>query len=160
MTVHLWRIAGLTAAYPAEDMSGAGAKATGGRWNAKGVPVLYTSESRSLACLETLVHTVSGALPLNRVLVRIDVPDDVWDAAMSFAPNDPRNVGWDVEPAGMVTINAGTAWANGGKSALLAVPSIIVPEEMNVLINPAHADAAKIKATKVRKWTYDPRLKR
>lgn len=113
-----------------------------------------------MACLETLVHTVSGALPLNRILVRIDVPDDVWDAATAFDPNDPSNVGWDVEPAGMVTINAGTAWANGCISALLAVPSVVVPEETNVLINPAHADAAKIKATKVRKWTYDPRLKK
>ena len=160
MTVHLWRIATLTAAYPADDISGAGAKATGGRWNTKGVAVLYTSQNRSLACLETLVHAVSGALPLNRILVRIDVPDDVWKAATSFDPKTPKNVGWDVEPAGMVSINAGTAWANGRASALLIVPSVIVPEEMNVLINPAHADAAKITATKIRKWTYDPRLRK
>ncbi|WP_179405067.1 RES family NAD+ phosphorylase [Burkholderia guangdongensis] len=160
MTVHLWRIAALTPAYRAEDMSGGGAKTTGGRWNAKGVAVLYTSENRSLACLETLVHVVGGGLPLNRILVRIDVPDDVWRAAIHFDPDDPKNVGWDVEPAGMTSIDAGTDWANGAASALLVVPSVVVPEEMNVLINPAHPDVAKIKATKIRKWTYDARAKR
>jgi RES domain-containing protein len=159
VTVQLWRIAAVTPAYPAEDTSGGGAKATGGRWNAKGVAVLYTSTSRSLACLETLVHFASGALPLNRILVRIDVPDDIWQSAVKFDPSDPANVGWDVEPAGMVSIDAGTDWANSGRSALLVVPSVIVPEETNVLINPAHADAAKIQATKIRKWTYDGRLK-
>ncbi|WLE64193.1 MULTISPECIES: RES family NAD+ phosphorylase [Burkholderia] len=159
MTIHLWRIATVTAAYPAEDMSGAGAKATGGRWNEKGTAVLYTSTSRSLACLETLVHMVSGGLPLNRILVRLDVPDDVWEAASSFDPNDIGNVGWDVEPAGMVSIKAGSDWVKGAAAALFVVPSAIVPEEMNVLINPLHADAAKITATKIRRWSYDPRLK-
>jgi RES domain-containing protein len=159
MTVHLWRIATLTPAYPAEDMSGGGAKATGGRWNAKGTAVLYAAENRSLACLETLVHGVSGALPLNRILVRIDVPDEVWEAATRFDPDDPENVGWNVEPAGMVSIDAGTGWVKRDASALLIVPSVIVPEEKNVLINPAHPDAAKISATKIRKWTYDARFR-
>ncbi|WP_175743601.1 RES family NAD+ phosphorylase [Burkholderia ambifaria] len=159
MTVHIWRIAAVTPAYPAEDMSGAGAQATGGRWNAKGVAVLYTAENRALACLETLVHAVSTRLPLNRILVRFDVPDDVWQAASYFDRQDAKNVGWDVEPAGMVSISAGTKWLTGAKSALLVVPSVIVPEERNVLINPAHLDAARITATKIRKWTYDTRLK-
>ncbi|WP_081068024.1 RES family NAD+ phosphorylase [Burkholderia territorii] len=160
MTVHLWRIAAVTPAYPAEDMSGGGAQATGGRWNAKGVAVLYTAENRALACLETLVHAVGTGLPLNRILVRFDVPDDVWQAANYFDHQDAKNVGWDVEPAGMVSISAGTKWLTGGKSALLVVPSVIVPEEMNVLINPAHPHAAKIAATKIRKWTYDTRLRK
>jgi RES domain-containing protein len=160
MTVALWRIAALTPAYSAEDMSGGGAKATGGRWNAKGTAVLYTSENRALACLETVVHVVSGGLPLNRILVRIDVPDDVWRAATIFDVADSKNVGWDVDPAGKVSIDPGTNWVNGRTSALLVVPSIIVPEERNILINPAHPDAAKLTPTKIRKWTYDPRLKR
>lgn len=160
MTVHLWRIAALTPAYSAEDLSGAGAKATGGRWNAKGVAVVYGSENRSLACLETLVHMVSGGLPLNRILLRIDVPNDVWRAATHFDPDHPRNVGWDVEPAGKVSVDAGTDWVKNGTSALFVVASVVVPEEMNVLINPAHSDFAKISATKVRKWTYDARFKR
>jgi RES domain-containing protein len=159
MTVHLWRIAAVTPAYPAEDVSGGGAKATGGRWNAKGVAVLYTSTSRALASLETVVHVGGGTLPLNRVLVRFDVPDEVAQSAHQFDPSAPESVGWDVEPAGMVSIDAGTNWVTLGASALLVVPSVIVPEEMNVLINPAHPDAKAITVTKVRKWTYDTRLK-
>lgn len=159
MTVCLWRIAAVTPTYPAEDMSGGGAKGTGGRWNAKGAAVLYTSENRSLACLETLVHLASGGLPLNRILVRLDVPDDVWQKAKVFDPNLTVNVGWDTEPAGMVSIDAGTHWLSSGATSLMVVPSSIVSEEMNVLINPAHPDAKQIVATKIRRWTYDPRLK-
>lgn len=161
MTVHLWRIATLTSVYSAEDVSGGGAKATGGRWNAKGTAVLYTAQSRALACLETVVHLVGGGMPLNRMLVRFDVPDDVWATRNVFDPVLPENIGWDVEPAGMVSINAGTDWANApGTGALLEVPSVIVPEEKNVLINPAHSDASKITATKIRRWTYDVRLRK
>jgi RES domain-containing protein len=67
-------------------------------------------------------------------------------------------VGWDAEPAGRASIELGTIWIRSGSSALLVVPSGIVPEEFNVLINPQHADSARIAAEKVRKWFYDPRL--
>ena len=164
MTVHLWRIAAVTPKYPAEDMSGGGAKNSGGRWNAPGTAVLYAAENRALACLETLVHLVAGGLPLNRILVRIDVPDDVWISRNTFDPNDANNIGWDVQPAGMVSIDAGTDWASApaaaGASALLVVPSVIVPDEWNVLINPIHPDAGKITATKIKRWTYDTRLQK
>ncbi|GJH26982.1 RES family NAD+ phosphorylase [Caballeronia novacaledonica] len=159
MTVSLWRIAAVTPVFKAEDISGGGAKATGGRWNAKGVAVLYTSENRSLACLETLVHVSSGGLPLNRILVRLDVPDEVWLKAKVFDPRLPMNIGWDTEPAGMVSIETGTDWLSSGVSSLMVVPSAIIPEEVNVLINPSHPDTSRIVATKVRRWTYDPRLK-
>lgn len=164
MSVHLWRIATLTPAYSAEDMSGDGAKATGGRWNAKGTAVLYTAQTRALACLETVVHLVSGGMPLNRILVRFDVPDDMWAARNVFDPFLPANIGWDVEPAGRVSINAGTDWVSAlgapGASALLEVPSVIIPEEKNVLVNPAHPGASKITAAKIRRWTYDVRLRK
>lgn len=154
----LWRIATVTPKYDADDMSGGGAKATGGRWNEKDTAVLYTSETRALACLETIVHLSAGGLPLNRILVRFDVPENVWNARQVFDPNLASNIGWDVEPAGMVSINYGTKWAKSGLSALLEVPSVIVTEEKNILINPNHPDAALITATKIRKWTYDARL--
>lgn len=157
MTVSVWRIAADTPGYTADDLTGAGAKATGGRWNAKGNPLLYTSESRALACLETIVHLNSGGLPFNRYLVRIDIPDKVWAAAQVQTPGS-LPVGWDAEPAGMVSIDFGNAWLAACGSCLLVVPSIIVPEENNVLINPAHPDHAALKLTKLRKWTYDPRL--
>ena len=153
MTVALWRIAATTSKYVANDMSGAGAKNTGGRWNPIGMAVTYTSENIALAVHETVVHLRSGGLPLNRYLVRIDVPDDVWDARQMLTPP----VGWDAMPVGMISVQAGESWLLSKSSALLVVPSVIVPEESNVLINPQHPDATRIVATAVRKWHYDLR---
>lgn len=153
MTVALWRIAASTPKYEAADLSGAGAKNTGGRWNSAGMAVTYSSMSIALAVHETIVHLRSAGLPLNRYLVRIDVPDDVWAARQVLAPP----VGWDALPAGMTSVQAGDAWLQGKASALLVVPSVIVPEESNVLINPAHPEAARITAAALRKWLYDPR---
>lgn len=154
----LWRIGTDTPDYVAEDLKGIGAKITGGRWNSKGLPVVYTATSISLACLETVVHLDGTAsLPLNRYLVRIEVPDAVAEQALQFDPDIAK--GWDAMPPGRDSIGFGDHWLQKGESALLLVPSSIVPEELNVLINPAHPDAAFITATKVRKWLYDNRLK-
>lgn len=155
MTESVWRIATDAPTYHADDLTGAGAKATGGRWNEPGLAVIYASRSRALACLETFVHLNASGLPLNRYLVRIDIPDSVWGAAQTALPPP---IGWDAEPAGIVSIQLGSGWLQAKSSAVLRVPSAIVAEEENVLINPLHADAAKLSATKVRKWLYDPRM--
>ena len=157
MSQTVWRIATDTPAYEADDLSGAGAKATGGRWNAAGVPVVYTSQTRALACLETVVHLNASGLPLNRSLVQVTIPDDVWAKAQT-ENSASLAVGWDAEPAERASIEFGTNWIRSGTSALLVIPSVIVPEEFNVLINPQHSDNARITAAKVRKWLYDPRL--
>ena len=156
-TVAVWRIGSDTPDYEAHDLSGKGAQKTGGRWNRKGTPMIYTSVSRSLACLETVVHFSSDdALPLNRYLVQIEIPTAPWT---SRAVLDPANhVGWDAEPASKVSMDWGTTWIQGKTTLLAEVPSVIVPEEHNILINPAHPDAAKLTAVKIRKWTYDQRL--
>jgi len=152
----LWRIATDAPAYVAEDLGGKGAEITGGRWNAPGTPMVYAATSIALACLETVVHLDgSKSLPLNRYLVRIDVPADVWGRAVTLEADD--HVGWDAVPAGKVSIDWGNTWCAGQSSALARVPSVVVPEEFNVLVNPRHPDAARLKATKLRKWTYDPR---
>jgi RES domain-containing protein len=153
----LWRIATDTPTYVADDLSGRGAELTGGRWNAKGVPLLYASVSRALACLETLVHLDGGMpLPLNRYLVELTVPEDSWRARGVFEPK--RHVGWDATPAGKVSIDWGTAWAAARTSLCAEVPSIVVPEEANVLVNPAHPDIARVVVVKRRKWAFDARL--
>lgn len=156
MSRSIWRIATDARTFSADDLSGAGARISGGRWNEAGTAMVYAAGSRALACLETVVHLNAGGLPLNRYLVEIEVPGDVWAAAEEATPG----VGWDAEPAGHVSIDFGTDWAAARRSALLLVPSAIVPEEINVLINPAHADSRRITARKVRKWLYDPRLVR
>ena len=155
MTVAVWRIAVEAPAYSANDLSGTGAKSTGGRWNAKGTPLVYCATNIALATLETVHYLQSGGLPFNRYLVRIDVPDAVWDTRQLLAPLPG---GWDAVPAGLASRAAGDAWIRSGASALLLVPSVIVPDEYNVLINPHHVHAAHITAATVRRWLYDPRL--
>jgi RES domain-containing protein len=158
MTMQLWRIATDTPHYRADDLSGTGAKITGGRWNRPGTALVYAAESIALAALETVVHLTGGmALPLNRILVRIDVPDDEWAARAVF--DRAIGVGWDVEPPGIVSLDWGDAWAASGTSLLAEVPSVVVPESSNVLINPAHASLLALRVSRVRRWTYDGRLK-
>ncbi len=151
-----WRIAADTPGYTADDATGAGARITGGRWNRPGTALLYTATSRSLACLETVVHLGDAGLPLNRYLVEVTLPYADWAAREVFDP--AAHVGWDAEPAGMVSLEWGTAWAARGRTLLAEVPSVIVPEEANVLINPAHPGAAGLRVRKVRRWLYDARL--
>ncbi|WP_426075530.1 RES family NAD+ phosphorylase [Janthinobacterium sp. PSPC3-1] len=151
----LWRIAADTPGYAADDLSGIGAKITGGRWNSKGVPVVYCSTSIALATLETVHYLRAGTLPFNRFLVRIEVPEAVWQARQLL---DPVPGGWDAIPASMSASRAGDGWCAAGRTALLVVPSVIVPDECNVLINPRHPDAAAITASTVRRWQYDPRF--
>ena len=151
----LWRIAADTPGYTAGDLSGMGAKMTGGRWNSKGIPVVYCATSIALATLETVHYLRSGSLPFNRFLVRIEVPQAVWQARQLL---DPPPGGWDAIPPGLSSVMAGDHWSAAGTSALLVVPSVIVPDECNVLLNPRHRDAAAITASTVRRWQYDPRF--
>lgn len=155
----MWRIATDTRSYEADDLTGTGAKITGGRWNAAGDPLVYASETQALACLETVVHLNAGGLPFNRYLVSITIPAPIWAASQSATPA-ALPVGWDASPAGRASIRFGSDWIQSGDSALLRVPSVIVPDEYNVLINPLHPDSRAIVASKVRKWLYDPRLGR
>lgn len=157
MTVQLWRVASDTLAWTADDLSGKGAAAAGARWNHPGERVTYASTSISLAAWETRAHFgKGGALPWNRFLVRIDVPDAVW-AARSVLSRPPA-VGWCAIPEGQVSRNAGSAWLKLAATVLLTVPSVIIDEEDNVLINPAHPDHAHITAAKARRFIYDHRV--
>ena len=153
-----WRIAKETAKYPADDLSGGGAAAAGGRWNHKGCALVYASSSIALACLETLAHIGTGIAARNRYLVEITVPERVWKArhTQSLATLSPQ---WSAEPPGIYSMTLGTEWVQKAASAVLAVPSVIIPEELNVLINPGHRDAKKVTARVVRQFVYDPRLR-
>lgn len=159
MSISVWRIASDTRDYEADDLSGKGAEITGGRWNDKGTPVVYTAANRALAALETIVHLNAGGLPLNRYLIEITIPEADWNAA-ELIDYTYALIGWDAEPASKTSSDFGTRWARSNASLLLRVPSVIVPEESNVLINPRHPDIVKVTARKVHKWLYDPRTVR
>ncbi len=121
-----------------------------------GDPLVSTSETPALACLETLVHLNAGGLPLNRYLVSVPIPTAVWAGARTETPGG-LPVGWDADPSGRASIQFGTAWIRSVASAPPRVPSVIVPDEYNVPINPLHPDRGAIVAVKIRKWLYDPR---
>lgn len=157
MARYVWRIAADTPDYGADDLSGKGAEKTGGRWNRKGTPLIYASASIALACLETLVHLAGGVpLPLNRYLVRIPISPTAWRKRALFDPS--AHVGWDAEPPGLVSMDWGTQWARSAFSLIAEVPSVVVPEESNILINPAYTGTTRLAVLKLRRWSYDLRL--
>jgi RES domain-containing protein len=153
----LWRIAKHTLQYPATDLSGGGAKITGGRWNKKGTPVLYASASIALATLETLAHLGDNIAIRNAFLVQITIPATIWEQHHHISATD-LDPTWAAEPPGLTSVNHGEALLQAKCSPLLLVPSVIVPEEYNVLINPAHGAANQISAQVMRQFVYDPRL--
>lgn len=152
MTVALWRIAVEGPVHSANKIDANTIKS--GRWNSAGTPVAYASESVALATLETLVHLQTDVLPYDRFLVRIDVPDSVWALRETLSPPG----GWDAIPAGAASKQAGDKWIASRRSPLLLVPSVIVPEEFNILLNPLHDAFPSIAATTVRRGIYDPRF--
>ena len=155
--VTLWRISKETPDYTANDLSGGGAKKMGGRWNTKGMAVVYASSTIALATLETLAHLGDNISIRNAFLVGITVPKSVWAArAIIAAASLPPS--WVAEPPGKASTDFGDAWLMSNAAALMLVPSIIVPEEYNVLINPAHPSVARMSSAVARQYLYDPRL--
>ncbi len=149
----LWRIAAETRSYAATDLSGRGAASYPGRWNDTGLPVVYSASTLALAVLETAAHVDDAGLPQNRFVVQIDVPDNVWKhrQTLDLATLPPT---WSAIPAGSASIKIGSDWLKSQASAILLVPSVIVPEEYAALINPQHPAAGKIKATVTRAFDY------
>lgn len=155
--VHLWRISKHTSQFSANDLSGGGAKVTGGRWNRKGTPVVYAATSISLATLETLAHLGDNIAIRNAFLVRVDIPSSIWDSREIIEAKD-LDPTWLAEPPGLTTLDFGDSWLQNKSASLLMVPSVIIPEEFNILVNPDHKDAKRITASVHRQFVYDPRL--
>jgi RES domain-containing protein len=132
------------------------AKSEGNRWNGFGTALVYTSDSRALATLEIAVHLdLQEDLPTDRQLVVIEIPEDV--LLLELSPEDlPEN--WAAKPPIAITQSIGDRFAQGLEAAVLKVPSSIIPEEWNYLINPIHPDAKKIKMVSYRPFDLDTRL--
>lgn len=158
MTVVLWRIATEAPEYKATDATGTGARLSGGRWNHEGVAVVYSAPSIALVALEAIIHLSVPAPPFNRYLIRIDVPDTVWRHRRSI-DKDSAPGGWDAEPVGLSSLEYGDTWVKSSESALLCVPSVVIPMEQNVLINPLHPDAAHLDFTNTGKFLFDRRIR-
>jgi RES domain-containing protein len=152
--VKLWRIAAETLTYAATDLSGGAAATRPGRWNDDKEPVIYCAPTIALAVLETAAHVDDTGLPLNRFMVEIDVPDNVW-ARRETLDVATLPAAWAAIPAGRASVAIGSEWLSSLRSAILMVPSVIVPEESAALINPKHGDATVITARALRVFDYD-----
>lgn len=137
------------------DLTGIGPKLYGGRWNRRGVPVIYTSESRSLATVEYLVHLSFTHAPEDLSIATLDVPDGAGAEAVRTRSLPKR---WRDTPAPPELADIGSEWARSGRSLLLRVPSAVVEHEYNVLINPAHREMRRVKLVKVEPLRLDGRL--
>lgn len=151
--MRLWRIATETRNFVAHDLSGKGAAISPGRWNGPGQAVVYAAPTAALAMLETAAHINTLGLPLNRFLIAIDLPDDVWAQRQAIAV-EQLPIGWSAIPAGQTSVDVGAQWLSRQNSLVLCVPSVIVPEESIALINPAHPMATRLTAHKLRPVTY------
>jgi RES domain-containing protein len=136
--------------------SGEGARLYGGRWNSPGVPVVYVAESQSLAVLEVLVHLNAPALLEKYVFLEVDFDVSlVLDLDRSSLPKN-----WQSDPVPEAIQAIGDRWVFSGDSAVLRVPSVLVPGESNFLLNPRHPDFGKIGISRPQAFRFDPRLAR
>lgn len=148
-----WRIAKKRHAL---DRSGAGAAIKGGRWNSANIHAIYAGLSLEIAAMEKLVHTGS-ILPLDLVVVRIDLPDD--DSLYETIPIKSLPKGWNDMPSSPGAAAYGDAFLLKGEKLGMIVPSAIIPEAANIMINPAHQRIGEMKMKVIRKFVFDPRLK-
>ena len=146
----VWRLA--RAVYPALD--GEGARRRGGRWNEPGTPVVYTSEHLSLAVLESLVHADPDLLPDDLTAFQIEIPDEIAEPALVAFEAGGLPDGWEAPD---VSARLGQEWAASG-GAVMVVPSVVVPQERNVLLNPRHARAPEIRVVRREPFAFDTRL--
>ncbi len=155
--MRVWRIATQSQDCPADDLSGNDARAGGARWNRPGTPVVYCADTPALACLEILVHLDSAGLDARRCLVAIELPEALWNARRQLAA-DELPPGWDAKGPDTPTVEIGQQWLESRSSAVMVVPSAVVPESAVILLNPAHPDAAQGRAEVRRHWAFDYRL--
>jgi len=138
--------------HAATALSGEGARLYGGRWNSPGRPCVYAAESRALAILEMLVHLTGRSRCLPWRLLTLEVPDG------AVTDSGPLPDEWNAMPPGPRSQAFGDRWLDGRASAALRVPSALVPEESNFLLNPRADGFARIHIVEERDYRLDDRL--
>lgn len=148
----VWRVS--RKAHAENPLSGEGARLHGGRWNFVGVPVVYTSQSLSLAVLEYLVNVSIADLPDDLSSIQIEIPNRLKrpEISVSVLPKD-----WRTYPSTDELKDIGTDWVTKGKAPVLVVPSVVIPSELNYLINPKHPLANRIRVVSVERFALDTR---
>ena len=139
----------------ASSLSGEGAAIRGGRWNSKGVKIMYTAANRALAMAEVAVHFTYSTLANDYMMLTIELPDDI-SIGVLHLNNLPLD--WNSFPHVHSTQKFGDVFVKEGIHLLLKVPSVVVSGDFNYLINPMHPDFRKIKITEQLKFPFDRRL--
>ena len=144
----------LSAVMYASDLTGRGAELAGGRWNNKGTALVYTSESRALALLEVAVHLPLGIMARDYALITIELPDVPFSTIYkTLLPPD-----WKAWPPSPSTRTIGVGFVKKSEYLILKVPSALIPDEYNFLINPKHPEASALKILNIEPFVIDSRM--
>jgi RES domain-containing protein len=149
--VRVWRIT--SAAHAALD--GAGARRYGSRWTPRGVPVVYTSATLSLAALERFVHTDSDIEPTDLVAIPVEVGDGI---AVEAVQVEMLPADWRTFPPPPTLALIGEEWFRASRTAILSVPSVVIPHERNLVLNPTHREFAHLSIGAPEPFSFDPRM--
>lgn len=150
--MRFWRI--VRRRFASEAATGEGARLFGGRWNSRGVRVVYASTSLALAAIEMFVHIEPSLLPDDLVSVEGEIPEGIkiGKVELKALPSNWHGTGSDL------LHHFGEDWIRNAETAALLVPSAAIRGEWNVLLNPAHPDFAKIKFRKPQPFQFDARM--
>jgi RES domain-containing protein len=149
--VRVWRIA--SAAHATFD--GEGARRYESRWTPRGLPAVFTSATLSLAALERYVNTDADLEPVDLVTIAIDIETSIAIETVTLAD---LPAGWRMYPAPTVLATIGERWLRESTSAVLSVPSAVIPTERNFILNPRHADVARLVINPSEPFSFDPRM--
>ena len=150
----VWRICALR--FSRTAFSGEGAFQEGGRWNRPGSALVYTSATLALAALEFLVNAEADEWP-PLVYIAADIPATVPVTSIEIKDLPPD---WRTYPAPETVQLIGIRWVKAGQTAVLSAPSVVIPQERNYLLNPAHRDFGLIKLSEPKAFAFDPRVRK
>jgi len=151
--VRVWRLC--QEAYAKKALTGEGGVHAHGRWHLKGVQVVYASATLSLAALELLVRMERALAPPDLAAIEIEIPASV---EVEHVPLSKLPAGWDAYPAPESTQRLGMRWLAAGRTAVLEVPSAVIPREHNYVLNPTHPLFRRIRTAGATPFAFDSRL--
>lgn len=139
----------------ARHLSGEGTSIAGGRWNSIGTELVYTASNRSLAMAEVAVHLALASLPEDFLMLTINIPADV---LVQTVLEDDLPFDWHIFPYLPASQRIGDRFIAEGENCVLRVPSAVTKGDTNLLINPHHAEFAKVKIVNIEQFPFDRRI--
>jgi RES domain-containing protein len=151
--MRIWRLC--RREHSRDPFGGRGGLYVAGRWHPRGRRVVYASSTLSLAALEILGHVDKDLVPPDLVSLEVEIPE-----ILEIERIDPTALpaDWRTYPAPPALQSLGAEWIDRGEAAVLEVPSAVIPQESNYLLNPSHAGAGRIRAVRTEEFFFDPRL--